>query len=80
MSSALCPMYVECGFAYEDCDCEIRIYCQNPGSVMHFSCGYEVKNGIAYALYAGGAKGGEGAMFNPFHHYAIESWEYMNWE
>ena len=64
MSSITCPMYVECGFAYEDCDCEQRIFCPDTTSVGHSSCGYEVKNGIAYAKYAGGAKGGEYAMFN----------------
>jgi len=31
-------------------------------SIPHESCGYEVVNGIAYALWAGGIKGGKSAM------------------
>ena len=75
MSSPNCPMYIECGFAYSDCDCEIRIFCPDTTSDMHSSCGYEVKDGIAYARYAGGARGGKQAMFNPYHHYASEDFE-----
>jgi len=45
---------------------------------MHSSCGYEVKDGIAYARYAGGARGGKHAMFNPYHHYACEDFENPN--
>ena len=68
-------MYVECGFAYEDCDCELRIFCTDTTSDGHSSCGYEVKDGIAYARYATGANGGISAMFNPYHHYAPEDFE-----
>ena len=77
MSSPNCPMYIECGFAYSDCDCEIRIFCPDTTSDMHSSCGYEVKDGIAYARYAGGARGGKQAMFNPYHHYASEDLDVM---
>ena len=73
MRSITCPLYLECGFAYEDCDCELRIYCTKPDC---FSCGYEVKDVIAYAKYAGGAKGGIQAMFNPDNHYAPEDSEH----
>jgi hypothetical protein len=70
-------MIEECEISYSDCDCNERIYCsltKANSDYGHNSCGYEVVDGKAYAVWAGGFNGGRRAMFNPWHHYDDPDW------